>query len=329
MHRKILIADDNVTMRKQLQQLLHEQGYDVTAVGNGDLALAKMQESKPHMVMLDVIMPGKTGYELCDYIKNEPDLNQIPVILTFSENEPFDLSEARRVGATRCLPKTIEPEQLISILDFIWAGVTPIEYAHSNSSAKANSMSNNNLNEPIELPPAGDDDSPQEVELELEPVVEGEPEDEQPSYAFEVKLEAETDTSDSVEPAEMEIDHEKQQVQIPGLEPAVKKAEAAAASGGSGSLYFSDNPISEDSFRLEATNDEDNPDDPLHIKDQLSAVPCRECGSTVMTGDVFCVECGAAIDEAVVRTPGESCCAQCGQAINSGDVFCLNCGAVQ
>src|SRR5689334_11574140 len=127
MHRKILIADDNLTRQKEMQQLLNERGYEVLTVSSGDLAIEKMRDFQPHMVMLDVIMPGKTGYEVCGYIKSEPELNQIPVILTFSEDEPFDLAEARRVGANRCLPKTIDPDNLIATLNFIWAGVTSTE----------------------------------------------------------------------------------------------------------------------------------------------------------------------------------------------------------
>src|SRR5262249_51228204 len=137
MLRKILIADDNVTTQKEMQQLLHNQGYEVLTVDTGELAIAKLHEFQPHMVLLDVIMPGKSGYEVCGYIKNKPELNQIPVILTFSENEPFDLAEARRVGATRCLPKTIDSDSLITILNFIWAGVTPIEHAQDLSTAQS------------------------------------------------------------------------------------------------------------------------------------------------------------------------------------------------
>ena len=93
------------------------------------MAIVKAREFNPHIIILDTNMPGKTGYEVCDYIKKDRQLNQIPVILIFSENEPFDPSEARHVGATRCLPKAIEPQQLYSILNFIWAGVAPIDYS--------------------------------------------------------------------------------------------------------------------------------------------------------------------------------------------------------
>ncbi|MEW6730295.1 MAG: response regulator [Acidobacteriota bacterium] len=338
MQRKILIADDNVTMRKEWQQLLQGQGYDVVTVGNGDLAIAKIHEFRPHMVMLDVIMPGKTGYEVCDYIKTQTELSETPVILTFSENEPFDLSEARRVGATRCVPKSIDPESLIVILNFIWAGVTPIEYAQPFSEInRGNSAAM--LEESVS-------------ELEITPVSEEDKapsEDDHSAYMFEIKIEAPTVIEERpIEelPAPLEIHAEANEVEIPGLEASKKRTQAseqnlmeakklAAAAGITGSqLELAENlleqPIVDDHFKFDPTYDQpEDSDDLLQITQQLNTSYCRECGARVETGDVFCVECGAAVDEEMIQLPTDLNCEQCGQAIHPGDVFCLNCGAVQ
>src|SRR5262249_33163287 len=70
-------------------------------------------------------------------------------------------------------------------------------------------------------------------------------------------------------------------------------------------------------------------DDPLRIKESLFSTYCGDCGARVVIGDIFCVECGAALDEALIRTSTGTHCEQCGESIIEGDIFCLNCGAVQ
>jgi hypothetical protein len=74
---------------------------------------------------------------------------------------------------------------------------------------------------------------------------------------------------------------------------------------------------------------EESYDDPLQIKEDLRSSFCRECGARVVIGDIFCVECGAALDEAVIEVSIEYHCRQCGETVCEGDVFCLNCGSVQ
>jgi CheY-like chemotaxis protein len=343
MHRKILIADDNLTLRKQWHQLLQEQGYEVISVGNGELALTKLQEFQPHMVMLDVIMPGKTGYEVCDYMKSEPDLNQIPVILTFSENEPFDIAEARRVGATRCIPKMIEAEQLISILDFIWAGVTPIEYAQNLTT----------IDEPVF------ETQLDEPEIDVEPISDGEEvsemDEDTPQYLFEVKVEdsAPSAPEEDLSPMPaMQIHADNHEVEIPGLDVAVKQTAAqhsitephiteplitepltSPSSTNNHSIEAADqvleSSLSEEPFKFQPQVEDENTDDLLQIKAELISKKCPECRARVVIGDVFCIECGAALDEAVIKPRKDLSCEQCGQELHSGDVFCLNCGAVQ
>jgi len=336
MHRKILIADDNVATQTEMQRLLLEQGYEVITVGNGDLVIEKMHEFQPHVVMLDIIMPGKNGYEVCGYIKNEPELNQIPVILTFSEDEPFDLSEARRVGATRCLPKTIDPESLTAILNFIWAGVTPIEFTESLPDVKN-----------IEYLQTDDVES----DVEVEPVSDGEPVpvEEVTSYVYEVRLRESSGNMPTVkaDPSQFSIPSEAAEVEASNLASRSKNIVVAAyesqkiseprtlvaAVGGQNHQpelqnQFSDSPIS--GYQLcAASYEEESPDDPLQIKDDLISSHCCECGARVAIGDVFCVECGAGLDENENQESEKPNCGQCGQGVNLGDVFCLNCGSVQ
>ncbi len=120
MARKILVADDNPKVLENLHTLLLNQGYRVLAVENGEKAIDCANDYRPHLLILDITMPGKDGYQVCNQLKSNPESAHIPVILTFSENEPFDPSQAKRAGASRCIPKSIDPDTLSTILESLW-----------------------------------------------------------------------------------------------------------------------------------------------------------------------------------------------------------------
>ena len=99
MARKILLADDSVTIQKVVELTFSEEDFEVTCVSTGTQALEKIQEIRPHIVLLDVILPGKNGYEICDAIKKDKALAKIPVLLLTGTFEPFDRRRAESVGA--------------------------------------------------------------------------------------------------------------------------------------------------------------------------------------------------------------------------------------
>lgn len=120
MARKILVADDNPKVLENLRALLLNQGYRVLAVEDGEKALDCVSDYRPHLLLLDITMPGRDGYQICQQFKSNPESAHIPVILTFSENEPFDPSQAKRAGASRCVPKSIDSDTLSTILESLW-----------------------------------------------------------------------------------------------------------------------------------------------------------------------------------------------------------------
>lgn len=119
MGRRILVADDSITVRKSLQAFLIEQGHEVVAVGNGDLATRRAGEMRPELALIDILMPGKNGYEVCRHIKQTLGL-PIPVILLRSDFEPFDTRESVRSGADQVLLKPIDQDQLVSAIQESW-----------------------------------------------------------------------------------------------------------------------------------------------------------------------------------------------------------------
>src|SRR3974390_106586 len=95
---------------------LKDQGIDVVAVGNGEAAVRKISDVKPDLVLADVFMPVRNGYEVCRYVKEDSSLSHIPVILLVGAFDPLDEQEAQRVGADGVLKKPfVPPDPLISM----------------------------------------------------------------------------------------------------------------------------------------------------------------------------------------------------------------------
>ena len=114
MGKKILLADDSITIQKVIELTFSDEDFEVVTVGNGRLAVEKVQEVRPDVVLCDVIMPEKDGYEVCEFIKKTPGLAQTPVLLLTGAFEPFDQERAARVGCDGFLAKPFEPETLIA-----------------------------------------------------------------------------------------------------------------------------------------------------------------------------------------------------------------------
>lgn len=113
MPKQILLADDSITIQKVIALTFAGEDYKITAVDNGVDALAKARELRPDIILADVVMPQKNGYEVSAEIKNDPELKNIPVLLLAGTFEPFDEDEAKRVGADGFIIKPFESQALI------------------------------------------------------------------------------------------------------------------------------------------------------------------------------------------------------------------------
>jgi CheY-like chemotaxis protein len=114
---KILVADDNSNIQKMVGLALKDHGIEVVAVGNGEAAVRKISDIKPDLVLADVFMPVRNGYEVCKYVKEDSALAHIPVILLVGAFDPLDEQEAQRVGADGVLKKPfVPPDPLISMV---------------------------------------------------------------------------------------------------------------------------------------------------------------------------------------------------------------------
>lgn len=113
MSKQILLADDSITIQKVIALTFAGEDYRITAVDNGADAITKAREIMPDIILADVVMPQKNGYEVCQTVKNDPDLQSIPVLLLAGTFEPFDEDEAKRAGADGYIIKPFESQSVI------------------------------------------------------------------------------------------------------------------------------------------------------------------------------------------------------------------------
>jgi CheY-like chemotaxis protein len=123
--RKILLADDSVTAQNMGRKILADAGYDVVTVNNGSAALKRITELKPDLIVLDVYMPGYSGLEVCQRLKDSPETSHIPVLLTVGKLEPFKPEEARRVKADAHIVKPFEASELLTAITRLEDRVVP------------------------------------------------------------------------------------------------------------------------------------------------------------------------------------------------------------
>ncbi len=130
MASRILLADDSITIQKVVNLTFADEGIEVVAVSNGDLAVRRLPEVNPDLVLADIFMPGKNGYELCEAIKQNSQFRHVPVVLLVGAFEPFDQVEARRVQADAHLTKPFESRTLVEtvrrLISAGKAGTSPI-----------------------------------------------------------------------------------------------------------------------------------------------------------------------------------------------------------
>jgi CheY-like chemotaxis protein len=179
---KILVADDNSNIQKMVGLALKDHGIDVIAVGNGEAAVRKIADVRPDLVLADVFMPVRNGYEVCQFVKADSTLAHIPVILLVGAFDPLDEQEAQRSGADGVLKKPfVPPDPLISMVKsaLVRAGVAHAGFTPAKPVEEAPA--------PAPEPPAP---TPRKASLptfsEPEPVI-----DETPSRPAAVKIDSE------------------------------------------------------------------------------------------------------------------------------------------
>jgi CheY-like chemotaxis protein len=114
--RTVLVADDSPTIQRRASGILTGEGLEVVTVSNGVAAIRKLSAVKPLVVLADVSMPGRDGYEVCQFIKQSADLKHVPVVLVFSDDEPYEESRGAQVGADGRIKKPFDSDELVKMV---------------------------------------------------------------------------------------------------------------------------------------------------------------------------------------------------------------------
>jgi CheY-like chemotaxis protein len=111
---RILLVDDSPHAQRMGERILSDEGYEVVTVSNADAALVRLEDVDPDVVLADTVMPGRTGYDICQYVKLNPRHRHVRVILTAGVLEPLDDAHTKRVEADATLRKPFEASALLS-----------------------------------------------------------------------------------------------------------------------------------------------------------------------------------------------------------------------
>jgi len=113
----VLIVDDSLTVREMVSEQLRRGGFTVIEAVDGEEAIEKLKTILPDVVVTDIVMPRKNGYELTRWIKNEPRTKDIPVVMCTSKGEEFDVYWGMKQGADAYITKPYHPPDLLNTVN--------------------------------------------------------------------------------------------------------------------------------------------------------------------------------------------------------------------
>jgi CheY-like chemotaxis protein len=116
MLKRILVADDEPHLIRSISFVLNKAGYEVCTANDGDEALKKLVDFKPELIFLDIMMPKKNGYEVCEEIRQMPDYKDTHIIVLSAKGGDIDKEKAFNVGANEFISKPFSPLEVISRL---------------------------------------------------------------------------------------------------------------------------------------------------------------------------------------------------------------------
>ena len=122
MKRRVLVVDDDELILQILTTILDMEDFEVRTVETGEDALAAVEEELPDVVVLDVMMPGMDGLEVCTRLRAEPETKDVPVILLTARGDPEDRQRGLDAGADAYLTKPFSPLELIRIIGTLEGG---------------------------------------------------------------------------------------------------------------------------------------------------------------------------------------------------------------
>ena len=114
---KVMVVDDSNTIRKTVETILNKNGCQVITAIDGYDALAKIADSRPDLIFIDIMMPRLDGYQTCALVKNNPEFRGTPVVMLSSKDGLFDKAKGRIVGSDQYLTKPFSKDELLEVFE--------------------------------------------------------------------------------------------------------------------------------------------------------------------------------------------------------------------
>ena len=114
MQPRILVADDDDGLRQLLRLILAREGFEVFEAASGEQALALALAVDPAVILLDVMMPGMDGYDVCRRLKSDQRTDNVPVVLVSAAEDMMRRNDLYKLGAAACIQKPIGPRDLVA-----------------------------------------------------------------------------------------------------------------------------------------------------------------------------------------------------------------------
>ncbi len=112
----VMIVEDSITDMELLKLYLQKEGLSVMPVNSGEDARAKLEQQKPDLIVLDVILPGQSGFQLCRQLKSDPQTQNIPIVLCSTKNTEVDREWGKMGGADAYLTKPVDRDKLLETI---------------------------------------------------------------------------------------------------------------------------------------------------------------------------------------------------------------------
>ena len=114
MNQRILVVEDDASALRLIEFALQQERYEVITATNGLTGLKKAQTEKPDLVILDLMLPGMDGFEICSRLRKDPETELLPILILSAKTHETDVTTASEVGADAYLTKSGDPSEIVA-----------------------------------------------------------------------------------------------------------------------------------------------------------------------------------------------------------------------
>ena len=113
MKKRVLIADDEPNIVISLEFLMQQGGYEIRTVSNGDDALHAAREFRPHLLLLDIMLPRRNGFEVCQLLRESPELKEVKIVMLTAKGREAEVVKGLALGADAYITKPFATRELL------------------------------------------------------------------------------------------------------------------------------------------------------------------------------------------------------------------------